>query len=169
MIDRGGPGERIGRRLLGLSDRLFEAWHRARDGAPAESAFRERLLRLRPRVRRALEDGTECSCPTAARTCAEILRVEEGLWNFVWFPGVEPTNNAAERALRPAVIWCRISGGTASESGSWLVERMLTVVATCRQRGRDMLEYLTSCFEADRRGQLIPSLLPGTEPAIKVA
>ena len=169
MIDRGGPGERIGRRLLGLSDRLFEAWHRARDGALEEGAFQERILRLRPRVRRALEDGTKCSCATTARTCAEILRVEEGLWNFVWFPGVEPTNNAAERALRHAVIWRRISGGTASESGSRFVERMLTVVATCRQQGRNVLEYLTSCFEADRRGQLIPSLLPVTEPAIKVA
>jgi transposase len=169
MIDRGGPGERIGRRLLGLSDRLFEAWHQARDGALGEGAFQERILRLRPRVRRALEDGTKCSCATTARTCAEILRVEEGLWNFVWFPGVEPTNNAAERALRHAVIWRRISGGTASESGSRFVERMLTVVATCRQQGRNVLEYLTSCFEADRRGQLIPSLLPVTEPAIKVA
>jgi transposase len=169
MIDRGGPGERIGRRLLGLSDRLFEAWHQARDGARGEGAFQDRILRLRPRVRRALEDGTKCSCAATARTCAEILRVEEGLWNFVWFPGVEPTNNAAERALRHAVIWRRISGGTASESGSRFVERMLTVVATCRQQGRNVLEYLTSCFEADRRGQLIPSLLPVTEPAIKAA
>jgi len=169
MIDRGGPGERIGRRLLRLSDRLFEAWHQARDGVLEEGAFQERILRLRPRVRRALEDGTKCSCATTARTCAEILRVEEGLWNFVWFPGVEPTNNAAERALRHAVIWRRISGGTASESGSRFVERMLTVVATCRQRGRNVLEYLTSCFEADRRGQVIPSLLPVTEPAIEVA
>ena len=91
------------------------------------------------------------------------------MWNFVWFPGVEPTNNAAERALRHAVIWRRISGGTASESGSRFVERMLTVVATCRQQGRNVLEYLTSCFEADRRGQVIPSLLPVMEPAIKVA
>jgi transposase len=169
MIDRGGPGEAIGRRLLGLSDRLFEVWHRARDGTLEEGAFPERILRLRPRVRRALQDGTRCDCATTARTCAEILRVEEGLWNFVWFPGVEPTNNAAERALRHAVIWRRISGGTASESGSRFVERMLTVVATCRQQGRNVLEYLTSCFEADRRGQLIPSLLPVTQPAIKVA
>jgi transposase len=122
-IDRGGPGERIGRRLLGLSGRLFEAWHQARDGAPGECAFQERILRSRPRVRRTLQDGTKCGCATTARTCAEILRVEEGLWNFVWFPGVEPTNNAAELALRHAVIWRRISGvrpasrGAGSSSG----------------------------------------------------
>jgi transposase len=169
MIDRGGPGERIGRRLLGMSDRLFEAWHQAQDGVLEEGAFQERIVRLRPRVRRALEDGTKCSCAAMARTCAEILRVEEGLWNFEWFPGMEPTNNAAERALRHAVIWRRITGVTASGSGSRFVERMLTLVATCRQQGRKVLEYLTSCFEANRRGRSIPSLMPVTEPAIKAA
>ena len=111
MIDRGGPGEAIGRRLLALSDRLFELWHQARDDGLEESRFRAEMLRLRPRVRRALQDGSRCGCTLTAGTCAEILRVEEGLWNFVWFPGVEPTNNAAERALRHAVIWRRISGG----------------------------------------------------------
>src|SRR3984957_6271780 len=169
MIDRGGAGAATGRRLLGLSDRLFAAWHQARDGTLEECGFRARMVRLRPRVRRALEDGLECGCATTARTCAEILRVEEGLWNFVWFAGVEPTNNAAERALRHAVIWRRISGGTASESGSRFVERMLTVVATCRQQGRNVLDYLTSCFEAARRGQAIPSLVPANPPKIKVA
>ena len=169
MIDRGGPGEAIGRQLLELSDRLFAAWHRARDGTLSERSFQQRILRLMPQVKRALEEGTKCRCASTAGTCTEILRVEEGLWNFVWFPGVEPTNNVAERTLRHAVIWRRISGGTASESGSRFVERMLTVVATCRQQGRNVLEYLTSCFEADRRGQSIPSLLLVTEPAIKVA
>ena len=169
MIDRGGPGEKIGRRLLNWSDRLFELWHQARDETLEEGAFREEVLRLRPRVRRALQDGSLCACTLTAGTCAEILRVEEGLWNFVWFPGVEPTNNAAERALRHAVIWRRISGGTASEQGSRFVERMLTVVATCRQQGRNVLDYLTSCFQAVRNGHGIPSLLPVMESAIKVA
>ena len=168
MIDRGGPGEAIGRQLLELSDRLFAAWHRP--GWYFERAsFQQRNLRLMPQVKRALEEGTKCRCASTAGTCTEILRVEEGLWNFVWFPGVEPTNNVAERTLRHAVIWRRTSGGTASESGSRFVERMLTVVATCRQQGRNVLEYLTSCFEADRRGQSIPSLLLVTEPAIKAA
>jgi transposase len=116
-----------------------------------------------------LEDGTECGGATTARTCAEILRVEEGLRNFVWFAGVEPTNNTAERAVRPAVIWRRFSGGTASGSGSRFVEPMLTVVAACRQQGRNVREYLTSGFEAQRRGPSIPALLSVTEPAIKGA
>ena len=72
--------------------------------------------------------------------------------------GVEPTNNAAERALRHAVIWRRISGGTDSEAGSRFVERMLTVVATCRQQGIGVLDYLTHCFQAGLSGEKPPSL-----------
>jgi transposase len=82
---------------------------------------------------------------------------------------VPPTNNAAERAERHAVIWRRIIGGTDSAQLSRFVERMLTVVATCPQQGRNVLDYLRSCFEAARSGQAIPSLLPETQPQLKVA
>jgi transposase len=95
--------------------------------------------------------------------------VEESLWTFARVAGVPPENNAAERAERHAVIWRRISGGTDSADGSRFVERMLSVVATCRQQGRTVLDYLTSCFQAQRNGHAIPSLLPVKEPAIKVA
>ncbi len=169
MIDRGGDGEKIGRRLLGLSNRLFRHWRRVRDGTLAWSAFQERMKRLRREVKRALRDGSRCACAKTAATCFEVLKVEEGLWTFARVRGVAPTNNAVERALRHAVIWRRISGGTDSVRGSRFVERMLTVVATCRQQERNVLDYLTSCFEADRRGQPLPSLLPAQAPDIKVA
>jgi transposase len=58
--------------------------------------------------------------------------------------GIEPTNNNAERPLRRAVLWLRTSFGTQSESGSRFVERILTVVITLRQQGRDVLDYLTA-------------------------
>lgn len=169
MIDRGGEGERIGRRLLGMSNRLFRSWHRVRDGTLEWEAFQERMRRLRREVSQALEDGSRCSCAKTAATCFEILKVEEGLWSFARVRGIEPTNNAAERALRFAVIWRRISGGTDSLSGSRFVEQMLSVVATCRQQGRNVLEYLTSCFEADCRGQAIPSLVPASPTKINAA
>ena len=101
-------------------------------------------------------------------TCAEILRVEPSQWTFARVAGVPPTNNAAERAERHAVIWRRISGGTASAAGSRFVERMLTVVATCRQQSRNVLDYLRSRFEAARSGRAVPSLLPVTSPKIKI-
>ncbi|WP_158633714.1 hypothetical protein [Tautonia sociabilis] len=80
-----------------------------------------------------------------------------------------PTNNAAERAERHAVIWRRISGGIESVAGSWFVERMRNVAATCLQQGRYVLDDLTSCFEAARGGQAIPSLVPAKQPKVKVA
>jgi hypothetical protein len=114
-------------------------------------------------------EGTRCACATTAGSCAEILRVEERLWTFARVAGVPPTNNAAEHAERHAVIWRRISGGTDSAQGSRFVERMLTVVATCRQQDRSVLDYLTACFQAARMGQAIPSPLPTSGPRIKVA
>ena len=88
-------------------------------------------------------------------TCAEILRVEPSQWTFARVAGVPPTNNAAERADRHAVIW-RESVVAPPAAGSRFVERMLTVVATCRQQSRNVLDYLRSCFEAARSGQAVP-------------
>jgi transposase len=167
MIDRGGHGETTGRRLLSLSNRLFHHWYRVRDGTLQWSSFQESMSGLRREVKQALREGSKCSCAKTAATCFEILKVEEGLWAFARVQRVEPTNNAVERALRHAVIWRRISGGTDSVHGSRFVERMLTVVATCRQQGHNVLVYLTSCFEAERHGHAIPSLLPITSAKTK--
>jgi transposase len=169
MIDRGGAAAPIGKELLRLSARLFRWWHRLGAERVAWGGFRTAMARLRREFKTALEDGVRCGCARTRGTCAEILRVEESLWIFARVEGVPPTNNAAERAERHAVIWRRISGGTDSAAGSRFVERMLTVVATCRQQGRNVLDYLTSCFEAARSGQAIPSLLPAEPPKVKVA
>jgi transposase len=169
MIDRGGAAVGIGKTLLRLSDRLFRWWHRLEAKTVDWGEFRKAMVRLRREVKTALEAGVRCECARTRGTCAEILRVEESLWIFARMEGVPPTNNAAERAERHAVIWRRISGGTDSARGSRFVERMLTVVATCRQQGRNVLDYLRSCFEAARHGQAIPSLLPVPPPKIKVA
>jgi Transposase IS66 family len=84
----------------------------------------------------------------------------EALWTFVQVDGVEPTNNTAERALRPGVLWRKGSFGTQSEEGSRFVANMMTVVATLKQQQRNVLEYLTAAHEAALRGEAAPSLLP---------
>jgi len=75
-------------------------------------------------------------------------------------PGVEPTNNIAERALRPGVIWKHISFGAESQAGSEFVDRMLTTVASLTAQQRDVLDFLTQTYRAARLGQASPSLLP---------
>jgi transposase len=74
--------------------------------------------------------------------------------------GVEPTNHGAERALRPAVLWCESSFGSDSAAGSRFAERLLRVVATCRQQGRPLLAFLVAAGEAALLGTTPPSLLP---------
>ena len=164
MIDRDGDGAEVGRQLLWQSNKLFESWHKVRDGTIQRSTFLQTVAWLRPMVRLSLERGSGCACAKTAATCGELLRLWDCLWAFTRVAGVEPTNNAAERALRHAVIWRRISGGTDSEAGSRFVERMLSAVATCRQQKRNVLEYLTRCHRARLDGHLHPSLLPGASP-----
>jgi transposase len=160
MIDRGGEAGEVGQRLLEHSDALFRWWHRVRDGTLARSSFRLYVSWLRACLRDDLQRGVDCGCARTAGTCRELLAGETHLWTFVRVEGVEPTNNDAERALRHAVIWRKTSGGTDSEAGSRFVERMLSVVATCRQQGRSVLEYLTRCYQAHVEGRPAPSLLP---------
>ena len=162
MIDRDGDGAEVGRQLLWQSNKLFESWHKVRDGTIRRSTFLQTVAWLRPMVRSSLERGSHCACDKTAATCGELLRLWDCLWTFSRVSGVEPTNNAAERALRHAVIWRRISGGTDSEGGSRFVERMLSVVATCRQQKRGVLDYLTNCHRARLDGRAALSLLPVT-------
>ena len=69
----------------------------------------------------------------AAALCRQLQKWWPALWTFARVEGVEPTNNGAERALRPAVLWRKGSFGADSEAGSRFAERLLTVVASCRQ------------------------------------
>jgi transposase len=98
-----------------------------------------------------------------------LITNESKLWAFVWQEGVEPTNNAAERALRHAVLWRKGSGGTDSRRGSRFVERILSVRETCRQQGRGLLDYLAGCCQAHLTGKDVPSLLPRSGTRLGVA
>jgi transposase len=160
MRDRGGCSEEIGNALLAQAHQMFTWWHRVREGTLKRSTFRSSLTPLRREVERLLEAGSRCGEPKTAGTCRDILKRREALWTFVQVDGVEPTNNTAERALRPGVLWRKGSFGTQSEEGSRFVESMMTVVATLKQQQRNVLEYLTEACEAALRGEAAPSLLP---------
>jgi transposase len=161
MVDRANAGSAIGEELLCCAEDLFTWWYRVRDGTLSRSTFQRYVADLRPWVRSQLEAGNICACAKTAGTCKELLAVEPALWTFARVDGVEPTNNAAERALRHAVLWRKTSGGTESASGSRFVENILSIVATCRQQDRGVLEYLTRCCRANLQGTAAPSLLPG--------
>jgi transposase len=81
---------------------------------------------------------------------------------FASVAGVEPTNNAAEQALRPAVLWRKGSFGTQSEAGSRFVKRILTVRETCRRQGNPLRQFVTDAVEACHRREPAPRLLAAT-------
>jgi len=160
FVERGGEPARVGQALLDVSAQIFALWHRVRDGTLARSAFVREMEPVQAQVVALLEEGTALEHAKTRRACHNILKLTPALWTFVTMEGVEPTNNAAERALHRAVIWRRRSFGTQSAAGSRFAERLLTVVTTLRQQERDVLDYLTVACTAALCGQPAPSLLP---------
>jgi transposase len=159
-VERGGESAVIGRLLLALLKRFFGFWHLVRDGTLPRADFQTLMRPIREEVVGLLEIGTLLDHRETRRTSHNILKVKQALWTFVDCEGVEPTNNAAERALRRGVIWRRRSYGTQSENGSLFVERILTTVMTLRQQNRDVLDYLAAACKAVTLGYPAPSLLP---------
>ena len=157
---RGGRSEEIGEALLAQAHQRFPWWHRVREGTLTRSTFRAYMSPLRHAVERLLAVGSRGGMHKTAGTCRDILKRREALWTFVQVAGVEPTNKAAERSIRPGVLWRKGSGGTQSEAGARFVESMLTVVSTLKQQQRHVLAYLTAACEAALRGKAAPSLLP---------
>jgi hypothetical protein len=171
MAERSGVSREIGESLLRRQRRLFRWWHRVRDGSLSRHDFIEQVKWLRAGFRAELEAATALPIGQAEktplaktiRTCQQLLLVEPALWTFVQIPGVEPTNNAAERALRPAVIWRRTSFGSQSNGGSLFVSRLLTVVTSLKAQHRNVLAFLSDTCAAARLGVSTPSLLPQAE------
>ncbi len=164
LVERGGASARLGRALLAAAEEMFGLWYRVRDGTLSRADFQREMRPLQARIGRLLRMGARRPHAKTRHTCANILKVEDALWTFVQVEGVAPTNNAAERVLRRAVLWRRRSFGTQSAEGSVFVARLLTVVTTLRQQERDVLDYLTDACAAHNTGAAPPSLLPQAQP-----
>lgn len=165
LVDRGGSSATIGQALLDCNDQLFKYWRRVRDGTLTRSTFRTHAARIRDDLFAALLVGGTCRHKKTARFCENILQVEGALWTFAWVEGIEPTNNAAERAVRKPVLWRKSCFGTDSKNGSRFAERILTTVATLRSQNRSVLEYLVAVCKAKISDRPAPSLLPDTAEA----
>jgi transposase len=146
-----------GERLRGALRDLFGVIHRRELLAP--KAFARQLKEARDRV---LRQGTRDVPPSRhAQTMARRLsQYGASYFTFVTTPGVEPTNNLAEQAIRFVVIDRHLTQGTRGAKGQRWCERIWTVLATCAQQGRSLFEYLSRAVEAHFHGEEAPSLLP---------
>jgi transposase len=140
--------------------RLLVLHRQIRDGTIAQPARRNKIRMLKARFGALLGRGLELPDPKLHTLCTELGKFWPALFTCLDHPAVEPTNNRAERALRPAVIWRKTCFGTASEAGNVFVERLLTVAATCRQHASNLFSFIASTHAAARQGLTPPSLLP---------
>jgi transposase len=159
IAQRSGQAGAVGRRLLGLGYLMFRWRNRGKTSA-------EQFEPLTRRLREALErGGAQTTCSRTANTCANVLKVWPALWGFITHPGVEPTNNAAEQALRGIVLKRKISGPTRSRRGDEFIANGFSVHETCRRQGVQMWGYLHKAVVAWIDKAAHPSLVPAAAPS----
>jgi transposase len=156
----GGTATVVGDQGVAIIHEVFALWHAFKRGESSRINLRRRLKPVKERLHDLLVDGLQNPDVTTNEFCAELLPRWDCLWVFTYVEGVEPTNNASERDLRPAVLWRKGSFGSQSDAGSRYVERMLTVVKTLRKQKRNVLDFIEQACRAHCSGVPPPSLLP---------
>jgi transposase len=150
----------FGQAGLALTDQMFKTWH-----AFGEHQDRERLiLEMKPTQDEFLallqHAGKKSKRHRLHRRFANnLLKIWPALWTFLTVPGVTPTNNAAERALRGPVIHRKLSYGNQSDAGERFTERSLSASVTCRLQHRSLLAYLRDLLAAHQHGGALPALI----------
>ena len=163
MCASGAEGEAIGTSLRKAARSMFRMWHRfkrwkenqeKRGIQVSMTVLESQMQTIRARVRALLEEGAKRRVPK----CATILKVEPLLWRFTQEKDIEPTNNAAEQNIRPAVLWKKRSFGVESERGGQYVESMLSIWATSRCNGVNPIAFVRELIHSYRTNSSAPSL-----------
>ncbi len=145
---------------LEIAERLFAAWQQFRQDGD-RPALKGAIAPLKGELGALLERHAQKRARHKhTRAFAKnLLKVWPALWTFTEIDGVEPTNNAAERGLRGAVIYRKLSLGSQSEEGERTIERLLSVSQTCRLQRRSLFSYLAEVLTARARDDPIPLLV----------
>jgi transposase len=149
----------LGAAGMELCRQVHRLWKRHADGRIGRSKLKKQAGLLRRRMARLLKEAAACPVQRAAAFCKELLQLEPAMWTFARVKGIEPTNNHAERMLRPAVMWRKQSLGSHSLGGCRFVERALTALQTLRLTGRSAMDYFEQAIHALRHGLAPPQLI----------
>lgn len=160
LSEREGESAEIGKLLLHEEAETFKFWQHVKLGQLDRKRFSELMQPIRINLHALLIRGSLLEHAQTARFCKKLLKIENALWTFVDVLEIEPTNNRAEQAIRPAVLWRRRCFGTQSATGSTYVSRILTVTTTLHLQKRNVIAFLTQACHAAITHLNIPSLLP---------
>jgi transposase len=145
-----------GMRVLDAIKKLFRVIHRREKMRPL--AFRRALEKAKAVI---LKKALAAPTRREAQTMAVRFKTHgESYFTFITSPGVQPTNNSAEQAIRHVVIDRRITQGTRGANGQRWSERIWTALATCAQQGRSAFDFISQSVDANLTGLPPPSLLP---------
>lgn len=156
---RGGKAAEFAAQGEKVCDRVFERWRKFRDGSVDREGLKREMIPIQASFRRLVERGAKSINKRVAGLSRNLLKLWPSLWTFLDEP-VEITNNAAERALRKAVLWRKGCFGNQSEAGLRYVERILSISATCQQQQVHPLDFIALSIAALRSGKPAPKLLP---------
>lgn len=154
-------GAAVGEELRECTALVFSYWKNFKRGVVDHARFLTLLAPVQEQLEACVERGAKAEIKDLSGSCTDILAHREALWRFSNTPGVEPTNNHAERELRGFVMWRRRSFGAQSVAGSTFAARLMTVAHTARKQGVNVLTFLLKCLEAQSNGATTPSLYPG--------
>lgn len=161
---RSGHASVIGKLMGSLCSFLFKCTHERNENQISEDEFIQKAKKLKDEFHYLFKlglraDTHDLKLGKTGRFCERLLNEEEKLWAFIEDQNLDLTNNLSERNLRQAVLWRKVSFGNKSARGEQFVERILSVVETIKVQGRNILNYLITCFNARSKCQTIPSFV----------
>ena len=160
IIDAKGAGAQRAEAIRQGEKAMFRSWHAFKNDELDRAGLKAATRAFRDDFKTFCEDGLAQTADDRWRKLGKsLLNLWPAVFTFLDADGLEPTNNHAERQIRPGVIWRKLTQGTRSDFGSICAARLLSVTTTCRQRGRDTLDYLTEALTAHWRGRPPPALL----------
>ena len=157
MSERPGIDGSFGRLLEGQLDLIFGLWDEFKRGTFPRPILQEKASEHVENIKAALIfTAREAKNSKSAALAHDLLGRFSTLWTFLFIEGVEPTNNLAERGLRPAVIFRKLSGGNQSDWGARFTESLMTVVCTLKQNAMNTFTFLTEMFAAHQTARSPP-------------
>jgi len=147
------------RHVLKEAGTLFSYWHAFKEAGCTREELWQASALIRGRMKSSCLRYRESSDKEVRTRAASFLKNWDILFTFLRIEGIEPTNNLAERALRPAVQWRKICFGNQSCDGERFTERILTVTRTCQMQQRNPFQFLSHLMSAFFRQESLPSII----------
>lgn len=171
MSQRYGRAGQVGKRLWRLARLAVHLHNRWLAKAYHDTLYRRRMTKLQQAIHDTLAQGAglfqaqDPNKPTkTANQCRGLLAAETMLWAFLRYPGVPLTNNAAERAIRPYVIWRKTSFFSQSYRGDQFRPLILTIVETCKRLGVSAYQWIRMACHQGLAGKEVTVRLPIPSP-----